>query len=86
MQNAYKKASIGDFDLALKFLQNIPNDTLVYAQAQVKLNEYTQKQRLLADSQKVAFAKRANSFASKNLATKIEYLQGVNYLQEVNIR
>ncbi|MEH2012524.1 serine/threonine-protein kinase [Nostoc sp.] len=86
LQNAYKKASIGDFDLALKFLQNIPNDTLVYAQAQVKLNEYTQKQRLVADYQKVAFAKRTNSFASKNSATKIEYLQGVNYLQEVNIR
>ncbi|WP_298907129.1 serine/threonine-protein kinase [uncultured Nostoc sp.] len=86
LQNAYKKASIGDFDLALKFLQNIPNDTLVYAQAQVKLNEYTQKQRLLADSQKVAFAKKTNSFTSKNSATKIEYLQGVNYLQEVNIR
>ena len=86
LQNAYKKASIGDFDLALKLLQNIPNDTLVYAQAQVKLNEYTQKQRLLADYQKVAFAKRTNSFASKNSATKIEYLQGVNYLQEVNIR
>ncbi|MEH2395496.1 MAG: serine/threonine-protein kinase [Nostoc sp.] len=86
LQNAYKKASIGDFDLALKFLQNIPNDTLVYAQAQVKLNEYTQKQRLLADYQKVAFAKRTNSFVSKNSATKIEYLQGVNYLQEVNIR
>ncbi|MEH2406165.1 serine/threonine-protein kinase [Nostoc sp.] len=86
LQNAYKKASIGDFDLALKFLQNIPNDTLVYAQAQVKLNEYSQKQRLLADSQKVAFAKRTNSFVSKNSAAKIEYLQGVNYLQEVNIR
>ena len=86
LQNAYKKASIGDFDLALKFLQNIPNDTLVYAQAQVKLNEYTQKQRLLADYQKVASAKRTNSFVSKNSATKIEYLQGVNYLQEVNIR
>ena len=86
LQNAYKKASIGDFDLALKLLQNIPNDTLVYAQAQVKLNEYTQKQRLVADYQKVAFAKRTNSFASKNSATKIEYLQGVNYLQEVNIR
>ncbi|MEH2118133.1 serine/threonine-protein kinase [Nostoc sp.] len=86
LQNAYKKASIGDFDLALKLLQNIPNDTLVYAQAQVKLNEYTQKQRLLVDYQKVAFAKRTNSFVSKNSATKIEYLQGVNYLQEVNIR
>lgn len=86
LQNAYKKASIGDFDRAVKFLRNIPQDTLVYAQAQVKLNEYTQKQRLLADNQKVASAQRSNSFVSKNSATRIEYLQGGNYLQEVNIR
>ncbi|MEH2159488.1 MAG: serine/threonine-protein kinase [Nostoc sp.] len=85
LQNAYKKASIGDFDWAVKFLRNIPQDTLVYAQAQVKLNEYTQKQRLLADNQKVAFAKRTNSFVSKN-PPKIKYIQEVNYLQEVNIR
>ncbi|MEH1922334.1 serine/threonine-protein kinase [Nostoc sp.] len=86
LQKAYKKAYIGDFDLALKFLKKIPQDTLVYAQAQVKLNEYTQKQRVTDDNQKVAFAKRTNSSFSKNSATRIEYLQGVNYLQEVNIR
>lgn len=86
LQNAYKKASIGDFDRAVKFLRNIPQDTLVYAQAQVKLNEYTQKQRLLADNQKVTSAKRTNSFISKKSANKIEYLQVGNYLQEVNIR
>jgi serine/threonine protein kinase len=86
LQKAYKQAFVGDFDQAIKFLQNIPNDTLVYAQAQVKLNEYTQKQRLRTDYQKVASAKRADSFVSKNSAIKIEYLQGGNYLQEVNIR
>ncbi|MFN6487101.1 MULTISPECIES: serine/threonine-protein kinase [unclassified Nostoc] len=86
LQKAYKKASIGDFDRAVKFLKNIPQDTLVFAQAQVKLNEYTQKQRIIADNQKVAFAKKANSFLPKKSATRIEYLQGVNYLQEVNIR
>ncbi|BDI19563.1 hypothetical protein ANSO36C_53650 [Nostoc cf. commune SO-36] len=86
LQKAYKKASIGDFNRAVKFLRNIPSDTLVYAQAQVKLNEYTQKQRLLPDNQKVAFARRTNSFVPKNLATKVEYLQGENSLQEVNIR
>ncbi|MEH2245314.1 serine/threonine-protein kinase [Nostoc sp.] len=86
LQNAYKKASIGDFERAVKFLRNIPQDTLVYAQAQVKLNEYTQKQRVLADNQKVASGKTTNSFVSKNSATRIEYLQGGNYLQEVNIR
>ncbi|MEH2235194.1 serine/threonine-protein kinase [Nostoc sp.] len=86
LQKAYKQAYIGDFELALKFLRNIPNDTLVYAQAQVKLNEYTQKQRVLPDNQKVAFAKRTNSSVPKNSVTRIEYLHGVNYLQEVNIR
>ncbi|MEH2409252.1 serine/threonine-protein kinase [Nostoc sp.] len=86
LQKAYKQASIGDFDRAVKFLRNIPNDTLVYAQAQVKLNEYTQKQRVRTDNQKVASAKRTNSFVPKNLITRVEYLQGANYLQEVNIR
>ncbi|MDZ8134990.1 MAG: serine/threonine-protein kinase [Nostoc sp. DedQUE04] len=86
LQKAYKKASIGDFDRAVKFLQNIPNDTLVYAQAQVKLNEYTQKQRVVADYQKIASAKRTNLFVPKKSVTKIESLQEVNYLQEVNIR
>ncbi|MBN3946962.1 MAG: serine/threonine protein kinase [Nostoc sp. NMS7] len=86
LKKAYKQASIGDFDLAVKFLRNIPQDTLVYAQAQVKLNEYTQKQRVLVDNQKIAFAKRTNSFVAKNSVTRVEYLQGANYLQEVNIR
>ncbi|WP_375511211.1 protein kinase [uncultured Nostoc sp.] len=86
LQKAYKQAFVGDLDQAVKFLRNIPNDTLVYAQAQIKLNEYTQKQRLLTDYQKVASTKRKNSFFSKKSATNIEYLQGVNYLQEVNIR
>ncbi|MEH2415621.1 serine/threonine-protein kinase [Nostoc sp.] len=86
LQKAYKQASIGDFDRAVKLLRNIPNDTLVYAQAQVKLNEYTQKQRLLTDNQKVASTNRTNSFVPKKSATRIEYLQGANYLQEVNIR
>jgi len=54
LQKAYKKAFIGDFNSAVKLLRNIPKDTLVYAQAQVKLNEYIQKQRLVAEHQKVA--------------------------------
>ncbi|MEH2363284.1 serine/threonine-protein kinase [Nostoc sp.] len=86
LQKAYKQASIGDFDRAVKLLRNIPNDTLVYAQAQVKLNEYTQKQRVRTDNQKVASVNRTNSFVPKNSLTRVEYLQGANYLQEVNIR
>ncbi|MGF2037038.1 MAG: protein kinase domain-containing protein [Nostoc sp. CmiVER01] len=86
LQKAYKQAFVGDFDQAVKFLRKIPNDTLVYAQAQVKLNEYTQKQQLLTNYQNVASVKRKDSFFSKNSATNIEYIQGGNYLQEVNIR
>ncbi|MHC5595347.1 MAG: serine/threonine protein kinase, partial [Nostoc sp.] len=86
LQKAYKQASIGDFDRAVKFLKNIPQDTLVYAQAQVKLNEYTQKQRVVTDNQKIAYAKRINSFIPKKSVTKSESFQEVNYLQEVNIR
>lgn len=86
LQKAYKQALVGDFNRAIKFLRNIPNDTLVYAQAQVKLNEYTQKQRLRTDYQKVASGKRKSLFFSKNSATNIEYLQGENFLHEVNIR
>ncbi|MHC5778532.1 protein kinase domain-containing protein [Nostoc sp.] len=86
LKKAYKQASIGDFDRAVKFLRNIPQDTLVYAQAQVKLNEYTQKQRVRTDNQKVASVNRTNSFVPKNSVTRVEYLQGANYLQEVNIR
>ncbi|WP_138506773.1 serine/threonine-protein kinase [Nostoc sp. PA-18-2419] len=86
LNKAYNQASIGDFNSAIKFLKNIPQDTLVSAEAQLKLNEYTRKQRVVAEHQKVASAKKANLFVSKNSNTRIEYLQGVNYLQEVNIR
>ncbi|MDF5709772.1 MAG: serine/threonine-protein kinase [Nostoc sp. S4] len=86
LNKAYNQASIGDFNSAIKLLKSIPNDTLVSAEAQLKLNEYTRKQRVLAEHQKVASAKKANSFVSKSLDTRIEYVQGGNYLQEVNIR
>jgi serine/threonine protein kinase len=46
LHKAYKQASVGDFNSAVKFLRQIPKNTPVYAQAQIKLNEYTQKQRL----------------------------------------
>ncbi|MEH2287276.1 serine/threonine-protein kinase [Nostoc sp.] len=86
LQKANKQASIGDFDRAVKFLKNIPQDTLVYTQAQVKLNEYTQKQRLLTNNQNIASGKKTNFFLPKNLITKVKYFPEVNYLQEVNIR
>ncbi|YAF98219.1 MAG: protein kinase [Nodularia sp. CChRGM 3473] len=82
LHNANKKASMGDFNGAVQFLRKIPQDTSVYAQAQEKLNEYTQKQRLKSQSQNIAL----NSFVPTNSTTRIENFQIENYLQEVNIR
>ncbi|WP_445633973.1 non-specific serine/threonine protein kinase [Nostoc sp. DSM 114161] len=78
LNKAYYQASIGNFNSAVKLLKNIPSDTLVYAEAQVKLNEYTQKQRVLAQYQKGASVKRANEYVLKNSDTRIQYVRGVN--------
>jgi serine/threonine protein kinase len=45
LHNARMKASKGDFHGAVKFLRKVPKNTPVYAEAQAKLNEYTQKQQ-----------------------------------------
>jgi serine/threonine protein kinase len=91
LHKAYKQASIGDFNGAVQFLRKIPKDIPVYAQAQVKLNEYTQKQRLLAKSQKgglrtIASTQIKNSLVSNNSANRMKQLQVGSNLQEVNIR
>jgi serine/threonine protein kinase len=49
VQKAYNKAAEGDFYGAVEFLQKVPPGTSIYAQAQAKLVEYTQKQRLQAE-------------------------------------
>jgi serine/threonine protein kinase/sRNA-binding regulator protein Hfq len=67
LNKAYHQASIGNFDRAVKLLKNIPKDTLVYAEAEVKLNEYTRKQRVLAEHRKVVSVKRTNSSLPKNI-------------------
>jgi serine/threonine protein kinase len=69
LHNANKKASVGDFNSAVKFLSKIPKDTQVYAQAQIKLNEYTQKQRLQTQSQNLA-VNHVSAVHKKKLATK----------------
>ncbi|QIR35572.1 serine/threonine protein kinase [Tolypothrix sp. PCC 7910] len=67
LQKAYNKASAGQFDDAVKFLHKVPKNTTVYAQAQMKLNEYAQKQRLRGPSSKVAVSK-VNSASKKTKA------------------
>ncbi|BAZ48946.1 serine/threonine protein kinase [Nostoc sp. NIES-4103] len=91
LHNAQKRAAVGDFNSAVKFLRQIPKNTVVYAQAQVKLNEYTQKQGLQNQTQKVALdrvtaAKKTNSFVSNNSSNKMTNSQPSNDFQEVNIR
>jgi serine/threonine protein kinase len=48
VQKAYNKAAAGDFFSAVEFLQQVPQGTPIYTQAQAKLIEYTEKQRLQA--------------------------------------
>jgi serine/threonine protein kinase len=82
LQNAYKKAAFGDFDSAVQYLRKIPKDTTVYAQAQTKLQEYTQKQRWQTQSQNFALSivpakQNSNRFVNSHFEA---------HLQEVNIR
>ncbi len=80
LQNAYKKAAFGDFDGAVRFLHQIPKDTKVYAQAQTKLQEYTQKQRL--QTQDLAF----DIVSPKQNTSKLINSHFETQLPEVNIR
>ncbi|MDB9375862.1 serine/threonine-protein kinase [Nodularia sphaerocarpa] len=82
LHNANVKASIGDFNGAVKLLRKIPKNTPVYPQAQAKLNEYSQKQQIQTKSKNVAL----NSFSSKKSTIRNEHSHPENHLQEVNIR
>ncbi|MBD2439482.1 serine/threonine-protein kinase [Nostoc sp. FACHB-110] len=82
LQNAYKKAAFGDFDGAVKFLRQIPKDTTVYAQAQTKLQEYTQKQRWQTQSQNLALS----VVSPKQNSSRLINSNFETQLQEVNIR
>lgn len=92
LHKAYKKASVGDFNEAINFLRKIPKDTSMFAQAQIKLNEYSQKQAIRAKAQNIAILKKvpspqnANSFVQSNSKKMLENLPRENYLEEVNIR
>ena len=89
LQQAYKKASVGEFDTAVEFIQKIPKNTPVYAQAQAKMNEYINKQLLREKSNNVAKLKMglarkdSNSFIPHQSNT--DNFQMGNNLSEVNI-
>lgn len=50
LQRAYDRATVKDFKGAIVHLQKIPAGTTVYTKAQQKIQEYTQKQKILAEN------------------------------------
>ncbi|MBD0301941.1 MAG: serine/threonine protein kinase [Tolypothrix sp. T3-bin4] len=69
LQKAYNKAAEGDFNGAVEFLQQVPQGTEIYAQAQAKLMEYTQKQRLQAAKTPSDETRRSQLPQEQNVAT-----------------
>ncbi|KYC43153.1 serine/threonine protein kinase [Scytonema hofmannii PCC 7110] len=93
LQKAYNKASEHDFVGAVQFLQQVPKDTPVYATVEVKLLEYTQKQRAQSYGQKIASSKLTNTsldmvqpFIDSGSTTSLQNFDLGNELHEVNIR
>jgi serine/threonine protein kinase len=82
LHNARKKAAFGDYDGAVSFLRRIPKDSNLYTQAQIKLQEYTQKQRLYTQNQDLGL----NLVAAKPKINKFINSHLENHLEEVNIR
>ncbi|MEM7727312.1 MAG: serine/threonine-protein kinase [Cyanobacteria bacterium P01_A01_bin.45] len=96
LQKAYNSAEKKDFDGAVKFLEKIPTNSPVYAQAQTKLSEYNRKQKFLAGNQTVEkqeFVSSKNKFQpvikpfiQSQTATGLQDFQPGDLLQEVNIQ
>lgn len=92
LYQAHNQASVGDFFGAIKLLERVPKDADVYAQARVKLQEYSQKLRLRNQQQELATLKTVpdievqNTPIDKHAVERRVFLQPQDYLQEVNIR
>ncbi len=68
LQKAYDSADIKDFDTALNYLRQIPEETLVYPKAQAKILQYTdEKQRINLEVEKAVKAR--NTAANGNTST-----------------
>jgi serine/threonine protein kinase len=85
LHQARKQALVGNFDHAVEFLRKIPEDTPVYAQAQLKLNEYSQKLRPQNQSQKLAYGLFSSTQNPQSVMSR-KNIPPENYLQEVNIQ
>ncbi len=93
LQQAYNQAELGKFDTAIQFLEKIPESTPAYAQAQIKLAEYSGKKRFIARLDKAAASEiksaieeNTGSFIDTKTTTRIQDFQMGTYLQEVNIQ
>ncbi len=91
LHKAYAKALSGDFHNAIKILRQIPKNTPVYAQAQIKLKEYAQKQHQREYAKNLAILMdnsqpKIDPLIRSQSTNFQEDLQPGNYLQEVNIR
>ncbi|ABA21215.1 serine/threonine protein kinase [Trichormus variabilis ATCC 29413] len=78
LHQARKQALAGNFNHAVNYLRKIPQGTPVYAQAQAKLNEYTQKLR--------PQIQKAKSLIAHNSVIQVGNVQSEIQLPEVNIR
>ncbi|MFQ4145643.1 serine/threonine-protein kinase [Chlorogloeopsis sp. ULAP02] len=90
LQQAYRQAAVSKFEDAIKYLQQIPKNTSVYATAQLKLIEYTHKQRLQGEAQKLAQSKILSTVKIKEVVnrsrtnTNLQSFDPESELQEVN--
>ena len=89
LQNAYNQAEIRRFDVALKFLRQIPRDSSAYPTAQVKLIEYKEKQHLQRTNEKLVSSKikslQLQASTQNQSTTKSGHFQPGDLLQEINI-
>ncbi|MDJ0696649.1 serine/threonine-protein kinase [Mastigocoleus sp. MO_188.B34] len=74
LQQAYNQAEKQRFDIALKFLRQIPKNSSAYPTAQVKLMEYEEKQGSRITEDNSVSSKVSSKFSSK-FSSKIESLQ-----------
>ena len=89
LQLAYNQAEKKRFDVALKFLRQIPKNSSAYPTAQVKLMEYEEKQDSQGTKQKLVSSK-AESLQSQvstnnQSTTKSNHFEPGDFLQEINI-
>ncbi|AKG20012.1 serine/threonine-protein kinase [Calothrix sp. 336/3] len=93
LQNAYNKAASRDFAAASQYLQQIPKNSSVYATAQNKLREYTNKQGVAKQNQteesltsERQITPSTSAFIKSHTSTSLKSFDPGNYMREVNIQ